>query len=122
MNEDNDRNIKVIFDQLRREEEQQSPSFHETLQGKNPAVPEANPWFGHWPRPAVVMLVLFMIAVPVIYNSLQEPAAIEISAEFENWESPTDFLLSFNDDPYLSEIPEIKTTIWEIEENQLIEN
>jgi len=124
MNKDEDRNIKGIFEHLRIEEERQAPSFFEILQGKKSGKFEDRPWFGHWLQPVAVMLLLVLIAVPVIYNSPQDSVMveIEITSDFEEWESPTDFLLSFNDEPYLSGLPKIGTVFWETEEDQNIEN
>lgn len=120
MNKDN--NIKKIFEQLRKEEEAQAPSFREILQGREPEKESPHPWCGILARPAVVMLILAAIAVPVLYNSLQGPSPTEISTEFKNWESPTGFLLEFSDDPLMSEIPEIETSLWEFQEDEYQEN
>lgn len=121
MNKEHDRRIKHLFEQLKKEEERGTPSFQVTLDGRETVQGRPAPWFGFLLRPAVVMLVLAIIAVPVLYNSLPGPAEVEVSAELENWESPTDFLLSFNENPLLTDIPEIETSIWEIEEDQYIE-
>ncbi len=122
MNKDNDRNIKHIYEQLREEEVKKAPSFQKILEGRKPEASPSVPWYRFFMRPAVVMLILAVIAVSVIFNSLQNPDAIEISAEFESWESPTDFLLTFNDDPSMAEIPEFETSVWEIQEEELLEN
>lgn len=124
MNKDDDRKIKGIFEQLRIDEKQQAPSFYEILQGKKSAGLESRTLFGHWLQPTAVMLLLVLIAVPIIYTSLQDSVIveIEIAPDFEEWESPTDFLLSFNDDPYMSGLPEIGTTFWGIEEDPNIDN
>lgn len=122
MNRDKDRDIRRVYEQLRNEEVRQSPSFREILEGRDAEPSPSVPWYGFFMRPAVVMILLAVIAVPVVFNSLQNQDTIEISAEFENWESPTDFLLTFSDDPFMSEIPEIETTVWEIQEDESIEN
>ena len=124
MNKDEDRGIKGIFEQLQVEEERQAPSFYEMLQERESAKFEPKSWFGHWLQPAAVMLLLVLIATPIIYNSLQDSVmdGIEIAADFEEWESPTDFLLSFNDEPYLSGLQRIGSTFWEIGEDQNLKN
>ena len=118
MNKNNDDNIKSLFVKLRTEDEQSTPSFQEILQNRDNQLSPSMTWYGFLMRPAVVMLILAVIAVPVIFNSLQEPDSIAISTEFADWESPTDFLLTFNDDPGMSEIPEIEASLWEIQEEE----
>ncbi len=122
MNNKNDRDIKRIFAQLRTEDEQSTPSFREILRGKDNEPSHALTWYGLLTRPAVIILLLAVFAVPVIFSSLQEPDSISISAEFADWESPTDFLLTFNDDPTMSEIPEIEASLWEIQDDEFMEN
>ncbi|MFH1965974.1 MAG: hypothetical protein ABIJ42_10605 [Acidobacteriota bacterium] len=117
MNKDEDRNIKGVFEHLRIEEERQAPSFYEILQERESGKFEPRSWFGHWLQPVAVMLLLVLIAVPIIYNYLQDSVMVEteIASDFEEWESPADFLLSFNDEPYLSGLPEIGSSFWETE-------
>lgn len=124
MNKDEDRRIKGVFERLRIDEKKQAPSFYEILQGEKSAGLKSRTLFGHWLQPTAVMLLLVLIAVPIIYTSLQDSVIveIEIATDFEEWESPTDFLLSFNDDPYMSGLPEIGSIFWEIEEDPNIDN
>ena len=122
MNNKNDRDIKRIFAQLRTEDEQSTPSFREILRGKDNEPSHSLPWYGLLTRPAVIILLLAVFAVPIIFNSLQGPDSISISAEFADWESPTAFLLTFNDDPTMSEIPEIEASLWEIQDDEFMEN
>jgi hypothetical protein len=122
MTKDEDRKILNVFEQLRQEEEKIVPEFQTVLHGKK-LRPRASGW-ELWKRPAVAMLLLILVAGPVLYFSLRETGVreSELSSELENWESPTDFLLSFTDSPLDSGSLEIGTTLWEADEFINLEN
>ena len=122
MSKNGDRNIESVFKQLREEEEKFTPEFHTVLSaGKYPG--RAAGW-NLWWRPAAGMLLFALIAGPVLYMSLHESGnhELEISSELEEWESPTDFLLSLNDASLDSSLSEIGTTLWTEEDLANLEN
>ena len=122
MTKDKDRKIRSVFEQLRQEEERIVPEFHKVLYGQDS--PHRAIGWRYWWRPAVALLFLFLMAGPVLYFSLRETAIHEdeISSELGRWESPTDFLLSFNDSFLDSSLPEIGKTFWEEDDFTNLEN
>jgi hypothetical protein len=122
MTKDEDHKILNVFEQLRREEERIIPEFQTVLHGKK-LRPRVSGW-ELWRRPSVALLLLILVAVPVLYFSLRETGVYEseISFELENWESPTDFLLSFTDSSLDSGLLEVGTTLWETDEFINLEN
>jgi hypothetical protein len=122
MSKNGDRNIESVFKQLREEEEKFTPDFQRVLSAaKSPR--RASGW-NLWWRPAAVMLLFALIAGPVLYVSFHESGdhELEIPSELGGWESPTDFLLSFNDASLDSSLSEIGTTLWSEEDLTNLEN
>jgi hypothetical protein len=122
MSKDEDRKILNVFEQLRKEDERIVPEFQAVLQGKK-LRPRASGW-ELWKRPAVALILIILVAGPVFYFSLRGPGVheSELSFELENWESPTDFLLSFTDSSLDSGPLEIGTTLWEADEYSNLDN
>ena len=122
MNRDEDREIRNVFDRLRREEERTAPEFHSVLEAENSRHRAAG--WELWRRPAIVLLLLFLAAGPGLYFSFRDTGIreSEIPFELESWESPTDFLLTFTDSSLDSEAPEIGTTLWEEDDLTNLEN
>jgi hypothetical protein len=122
MVKDEDRKIWSVFEQLRQEEERTVPEFHQVLRQKD-SPSRALGWGSLW-RPATALLLLFLLASPILYFSLRETGMREneLSSELENWESPTSFLLGFNDSSLDSSLPEIGTTFWKKDEISNLEN
>jgi len=114
--------IRSVFEQLRQEEERTVLEFHQVLHQKDS--PSRTLGWGFLRRPAAVLILLFLVAGPALYFSLRETVVRdnELSSELENWESPTSFLLGFNDSPIDSSLPEIGTTFWEEDEISNLEN
>lgn len=122
MTKDEDRKIQSVFEQLRQGEERNAPEFQQVLHGKNfPS--RALDWGFLW-RPATALLLLFFVAGPVLYFSLRETEfrQEDIASELGRWESPTAFLLGFNDSSLDSSLPEIGATFWEEDDISNLEN
>jgi len=122
MSKYDERKIKVFFEQLRQEEEKTAPAFQQVLWGEKTS--RRSIGWGFRLRPAVAVFLALLVAGPVIYQSLRQAPApeVEMAVEFEEWESPTDFLLSFNDSSFDSGLPEIGTTFWEEYDIRSLEN
>ncbi len=122
MYNEEDRKIRSVFEQLRQEEERAAPEFHQVLRQKDSSS-RALVWH-LLRRPAAVLILLFLVAGPTLYFSLRETGIGEndLSSELEHWESPTSFLLGFNDSPLDSSLPEIGTTFWKEDEIPNLEN
>jgi hypothetical protein len=122
MSKDEDRRIRIVFEQLRQEEERIVPDFNKVLYGKEP--PHRAIGWDFWWRPAIALLLFVLAAGPVLYFFLRETGVHkqEISSGLEGWESPTDFLLGFNDTSLDSSLPEIGRTLWEEDEFYNLEN
>ncbi len=122
MTKEEDRKVRSVFEQLRQEEERNAPEFHQVLHGKD--YPSRALGWGFLWRPASALLLLFLVVGPILYFSLRETGIREgeLSSELENWESPTAFLLGFNDSSLDSSLPEIGTTFWEEDDISNLEN
>jgi hypothetical protein len=122
MSKDEEREIRSVFEKLRQEEERAVPEFYRVLQGKDIGIRSAS--WDFWRRPAAALLLLVLVMGPILYFSLRETAIPETenASELEDWESPTDFLLSFNDPAMDSSLMEIGTTLWEEDEPADLEN
>jgi hypothetical protein len=122
MENEEGRKIRGVFERLRLEEERTAPEFHQVLHQKH-SPSRALVW-DLLRRPAAVLILLFLAAGPVLYFSLRETGVREndLSSELEHWESPTSFLLGFNDSPLDSSLPEIGATFWKEDEIPNLEN
>jgi hypothetical protein len=112
MESNQDQEILKVFRQLRQEEKSFIPSFQSILQKRG--LNSHKPPFRLWLRPALILLLTTLISAPLIYNFLRGPEISDLdkATQVEEWESPTDFLLTFVDQPYATSIPTIGTTIW----------
>jgi hypothetical protein len=102
---------------LKEDEERFVPSFDQILDRKVAEKSDYRFGFKPWMRPASITLLLILLCLPVIYYSQLETDNLDLDIDegFVSWEAPTDFLLSFNDQPYTDQIPDLGTTFWELE-------
>lgn len=102
-----DLEIRELFEELRKEEEQHVPSFDRVLTGSQ------SPGFRVRRLPAwglaagVIAVLLILIPATLMIQNGGDQAAGVAELDVANWESPTDFLLDFDDDSLLSEIPSL---------------
>jgi hypothetical protein len=117
-----DRKIRSVFEQLRQEDDRSAPEFQQVLYRKHSPT-GALGWRLFW-RPAVALLLLFLVAGPVLYFSLHDTGIREneLTSELGSWESPTSFLLGFNDSSPDSSLSEIGTTFWDTDDISNLEN
>lgn len=118
MSRNRDREIEKLFQALKIEDAEQAPSFRETLQYRKLNSSEESFWRSFWLKPAVVAMLLMIVLVPIAYKIIDnpQPESYDVVQDLASWESPTDFLLSFNEDDFLSEVPKIEAEIWTYEE------
>jgi len=119
MNKNRDREIEKLFQALKIEDAEQAPSFRETLQHRKPDRNEKPAWTFLWLKPAVLAILLMVVLVPIAYKigDNPKPEGYDVVQDLASWESPTDFLLTFNEDDFLSEVPEIEDEIWTFEQS-----
>lgn len=93
--QEEDQEIKQLFDRLREEDEVRTPSFDAILRRPRVAAWERTFAFLQLHRMAVAALVLVAIAVPVLLQVSSPTVPDEnLDLTFYDWESPTDFLLT----------------------------
>ena len=100
------------------EDAEQAPTFRETLQHRESDGHDESFWRSLWLKPVVIAMLLMIVLVPIAYKIIDNPQPEGYGAvqDLASWESPTDFLLTFNEDDFLSEVPEIEDEIWPYEE------
>jgi hypothetical protein len=113
----NDEEIKELFAKLRLDDDNTVPSFNQVLTKEKSRGTGAGPLIHFRVRPLVVgLFLLFLVGASSLY--LFWPSSnpeVELTEDLIEWEAPTDFLLSFNDESQFEELPEIGTSFWESE-------
>jgi hypothetical protein len=108
MSSDNDSQIKELFHQLRKADEESAPSFSQALdaRGRRQGLP------GFWSfrlKLAMSLLAVIALIVPVLIHlnrDTVEPKE-QIALDLMEWESPTDFLLTFSEDSLWTTLPTV---------------
>jgi hypothetical protein len=99
--------IHRLFKALRSQDSQQTPSFEEVAEARH-----ANKvaWSAWGVQAAFAVVLVGAIAVAVMFQ-LMESRQVAVSAEVAEilvWDSPTDFLIDYSDEPLFSAVPEIE--------------
>lgn len=117
--EKEDRMIRRLYQRLREEDEAFLPSLEKVLSVERS---KAGPRIvlKSWQyRVAACVLVLTVLISPLVYfmtRQVAEPDG-EVSVDLSEWESPTDFLLSFSETSLWTTLPTIDAEIPEWAEN-----
>ena len=116
-----DTQIKELFRKLREADEESAPSFSQTLAGPD----RRQDLPGFWSfrlKLAVSLLAVIALIVPVLLHLNRDAVEMEeqIAVDVMEWESPTDFLLTFSDDSLWTTLPAVDTDLseWVEEEYQ----
>jgi len=120
-----DETIRRLFREQRLRDERITPTFESILAPKEK---RSRTWIGHvllkQPRVAVAAFLLLVIGIPLVlvFDRQTESETIQASLEIMDWESPTDFLLSYSDSTALETVPtlELDFPAW-AEEDSLYE-
>ncbi|HUV13894.1 MAG TPA: hypothetical protein VMY18_09620 [Acidobacteriota bacterium] len=123
--EQKDETIQKLFTEQRLRDEESIPTFESILAAREK---RARTGLGHvllkQSRLAIAASLLLVIGIPLlVYLDRQAgPETIQTSLEIMDWESPTDFLLSYSDRPALEMVPtlELDFPAW-AEENTIQE-
>ncbi|MEJ2076612.1 MAG: hypothetical protein P8Z74_01185 [Acidobacteriota bacterium] len=119
--QDDETEIRLLFDKLREEDAKEFPSFHQVL-SRSPAKQERRSGMAlfrgyRWvPALAAVMVVLVSLVIIVDHHNASldrgQTSGKEITvAKLMDWEAPTDFLLAMDpgDDSFLESVPSLGT-------------
>jgi hypothetical protein len=111
MNTEKDSEIKRLFSALRREEGRYIPAFEEAL-GPEKELQTAGSLFWRY-KVVAVMAVVLAIALPLIYQLRNGVDPVQApTVDLYQWESPTDFLMTFPDQTLMSDVPEIQGDLY----------
>lgn len=100
--------IRELFHQMREEDEVDLPSFSETLDARRRNGGRAGFWsFRLKLALTVVVLVAFVTPVLVYLQQGGSDPREQLAAELLEWESPTDFLLTFSEDTLWTTLPTV---------------
>lgn len=110
-----DTQIKQLFEELRRQDERSVPDFHELLNRETGS--RSGTVGGFWLRyrmaASMAVLAILLIPVAVYFGSgngtEQTPLSAAVAVEVTDWESPTDFLMSFPGESLIDEVPDLET-------------
>lgn len=112
MNAENDSPLRELYHCLREEDELSMPSFSRTLDARNRSY-----WLNGlrppWLKVAAVLLALIVVAIPVVTHLHQNSpgSGEQLTVNVLEWESPTDFLLTYSEEPLLMTVPSIEIQI-----------
>jgi hypothetical protein len=115
MRDQEETRLRELFHRLKTEDELSAPPFSQTLDGQQRRDPVVSVWSFKL-RLAVCLFAVILFAVPLMIYLTQ--ASFESGEEFAvdvlEWESPTDFLLTYLDEPLLITVPtvEIEVPYW----------
>jgi hypothetical protein len=111
---DNEAKIKELFQQLRKADEESAPSFSQTLDARGRR--EGQPGFWSFRlKLAVSLFAVVALMVPVLLHLNRDNVAPQeqIAVDLMEWESPTDFLLTFSDDSLWTTLPVVENDLSE---------
>lgn len=113
----NDEEIQELFTKQRLDDGSSVPSFNQVLTKEKSEGTGAGPIIHFRFKPlGVGLFLLILVGASSLY--LFWPSSdleVELTEDLIEWESPTDFLLSFNGESQIEELPEIGTSLWESE-------
>lgn len=111
--QEEDREIRQLFERLREEDQVRTPSFDAVLRRPRTTAWEQAYAFFKLHRMAFAALVLVAIAVPVLMRVSPETVTDEnLDLTFYEWESPTDFLLTTRtQSTYSSDTPTLELEV-----------
>jgi len=112
MSSNNDSQIKELFHQLRQADEESAPSFSQTLDARGCC--QGLPAFWSFRlKLAMSLLAVIALIVPVLVHLNRDPVEPEeqIAVELMEWESPTDFLLTFSEDSLWTTLPTLEADL-----------
>ncbi len=93
--------IREFYKEARRLDERNAPSFRAVV--SESSSPLHRPQL-RWALVAIALLAVMSPLVLRFLDTSEELAAVELSVE---WQAPTDFLLDFSEDLFVSSIPDI---------------
>ena len=102
--------MRELFHRLKEEDKVSAPSFSETLNSRQRTCGLAGGWSFRL-KLAVSLLAVVVFVVPILIHLNQdsvEPAE-ELAVDVLEWESPTDFLLTFSEQKLWTTLPAVDT-------------
>jgi len=108
MSTEEETRIRELFHQLREQDEAGAPSFSETLDVRLRSGGPATFWSFRL-KLALTVMVLVAFVIPVLVHLKQGPREPneQLAVNVLEWESPTDFLLTFSEDTLWTALPTI---------------
>jgi len=115
--------LKELFHRMREEDELSMPSFNRTIEPRS----RSSRWDDlGFPRlkVAAALLALIVVVIPVLTHLSQDSSqpGEEIVVDVLAWEPPTDFLLTYSEEPLLTTVPSIDIQVPEWVEEGVLES
>lgn len=112
MNIEDESRIRELFQRLKEEDGRSAPAFTATLDGRRRAGPFAGDWSFRL-KLAMSLFLLALLIVPVLMNLDRGPVepTVEVVVDVLDWESPTDFLLTFSEETLWTSLPTVETEV-----------